>query len=201
MTETIAVSATGLYKVFGRKPKEAVKRLQAGASRDELASGGTTAAVIDASFEVKHGEIFVVMGLSGSGKSTLIRMLNGLLEPTAGTVDDRRRADHRVSPPKQLRDVRRTHVSMVFQHFALLPHRTVLDNVAYGLEIQGVAARRAPASAPARSSSLVGLDGWEDKLPVRALRRHAAARRPRPRARRRHRRPADGRGVLARSTR
>ena len=163
MTETIAVSATGLYKVFGRKPKEAVKRLQAGASRDELASGGTTAAVIDASFEVKQGEIFVVMGLSGSGKSTLIRMLNGLLEPTAGTVTIAGKPISGVSS-KQLRAVRQDNISMVFQHFALLPHRTVLENAAYGLEVKGVPAaeRRERAQAVVER---VGLAGWEDKLP------------------------------------
>ncbi len=162
MTETIAVSATGLYKVFGRKPKDAVKRLQAGASRDEIATSGT-AAVIDASFDVKQGEIFVVMGLSGSGKSTLIRMLNGLLEPTAGTVTVAGQPISGVSA-KQLRAVRQENISMVFQHFALLPHRTVLENAAYGLEVKGVPAaeRRERAQAVVER---VGLAGWEDKLP------------------------------------
>ncbi|MEO6309914.1 MAG: ATP-binding cassette domain-containing protein, partial [Leifsonia sp.] len=85
MTENIAVKAEHLYKAFGRRPNEIVKKLASGATRADLAPLGT-AAVIDASFEVKSGEIFVVMGLSGSGKSTLIRMLNGLLEPTSGSV-------------------------------------------------------------------------------------------------------------------
>ena len=85
MTDTVALKADGLFKVFGRRTTETVERLRTGAHRDEV-SLGTTAAVIDASFEVKRGEIFVVMGLSGSGKSTLIRMLNGLLDATAGTV-------------------------------------------------------------------------------------------------------------------
>src|SRR5690606_38679911 len=125
-----------LYKVFGRRPNDAVRELEAGASRDDIAALGT-AAVIDASFEVKAGEIFVVMGLSGSGKSTLIRMLNGLLEPTSGAVTIGS-TDISGIPPRDLRDVRRHKVSMVFQHFALLPHRTVLDNVAYALEIQGM---------------------------------------------------------------
>ncbi|MGK9146603.1 glycine betaine/L-proline ABC transporter ATP-binding protein [Plantibacter flavus] len=162
MTEPIAVSAQGLYKVFGRKPKEAVKRLQGGASRDQLASTGT-AAVIDASFEVKRGEIFVVMGLSGSGKSTLIRMLNGLLEPTAGTVTIAGKPITGVSS-KQLRTIRQDDISMVFQHFALLPHRTVLENAAYGLEVKGV-----PADERRERAQLVvervGLSGWEEKLP------------------------------------
>lgn len=162
MTHTIAVKAENLYKVFGRRPNEAVKRLAAGATRDDVASLGT-AAVIDASFEVKKGEIFVVMGLSGSGKSTLIRMLNGLLDATSGTVTI---AGKRVTGVvgKQLRDIRRTDVSMVFQHFALLPHRTVIDNVAYGLEIKGIS--RAERLERARKVvSLVGLDGWADSLP------------------------------------
>jgi len=162
MTESIAVEAKNLYKVFGRRPQEVVKRLSGGADRASLTGMGT-AAVIDASFTVKPGEIFVVMGLSGSGKSTLIRMLNGLLEPTAGSVSI---AGNPISgiQPKQLRDVRKRNVSMVFQHFALMPHRTVLDNAAYGLEVQGVPAaeRRERALGWVRR---VGLEGWEEKLP------------------------------------
>jgi len=162
MSDSVAVKVKGLYKVFGRKPREGVKRLQSGASRDSL-GGGTTAAVIDSSFEVKRGEIFVVMGLSGSGKSTLIRMLNGLVEPTAGsvTIND---VDITGAAPTQLRDVRRRSISMVFQHFALLPHRTVLDNAAYALEVQGVplAERLERALTVVKR---VGLDGWQDKFP------------------------------------
>ncbi|GLJ77709.1 glycine/betaine ABC transporter ATP-binding protein [Leifsonia poae] len=119
--------------------------------------------MIDASFRVKTGEIFVVMGLSGSGKSTLIRLLNGLLEPTSGEVDVMGTTITGV-PAKRLRAVRQKHISMVFQHFALLPHRTVLDNLAYGLEVQGVPAaeRRERAETVL---DLVGLSGWGDKLP------------------------------------
>jgi glycine betaine/proline transport system ATP-binding protein len=159
----VAVSARNLFKVFGRKPREVVRRLAAGSARDELTGLGT-AAVIDASFEVKQGEIFVVMGLSGSGKSTLIRMLNGLLEPTSGTVEVMGSPISGI-PDAQLREVRKKNVSMVFQHFALLPHRSVRDNVAYGLEIQGMplAERRERAE---RIIQRVGLDGWADKLPA-----------------------------------
>jgi glycine betaine/proline transport system ATP-binding protein len=157
-----AVRARNLYKVFGRRPKDAVTRLEAGATRAEAAALGT-AAVNDASIDVQPGEIFVVMGLSGSGKSTLIRMLNGLLEPTSGSVEVSG-ADISDVSASRLRDVRRKSVSMVFQHFALLPHRTVLDNVAYGLEVQGVA--KADRLAKAREmTGVVGLGGWEDKLP------------------------------------
>jgi glycine betaine/proline transport system ATP-binding protein len=158
----IAVKADKLYKAFGRKPHEIVKKLQGGASRDELAHLGT-AAVIDASFDVRRGEIFVVMGLSGSGKSTLIRMLNGLLEATSGSVSVGG-ANITGIPAAKLRDVRRQSISMVFQHFALLPHRTVIDNVAYGLEVQGMP--REERLAKARTIiRLVGLDGWADNLP------------------------------------
>ncbi len=157
-----AVSVQGVYKVFGRKPAEAARRLEQGAGRDAVKALGT-AAVIDASFDVKQGEIFVVMGLSGSGKSTLIRMLNGLWKPTAGHVllGD---ADLATVSATRLRELRRTRVSMVFQHFALLPHRTVLDNAAYPLEIQGMgkAERRQKAQT---ALDLVGLGGWQDSLP------------------------------------
>ncbi|MEO6199567.1 MAG: glycine betaine/L-proline ABC transporter ATP-binding protein [Cryobacterium sp.] len=162
MTETIAVKADRLYKAFGRRPTEMVKKLDAGASRSEVASMGT-AAVIDASFEVKKGEIFVVMGLSGSGKSTLIRMLNGLLDATSGTVTVGGKPITGI-PNKALREVRRSSVSMVFQHFALLPHRTVIDNVAYGLEVQGVG-REERLERARTIIRLVGLDGWADSLP------------------------------------
>ncbi|MFC5998719.1 glycine betaine/L-proline ABC transporter ATP-binding protein [Quadrisphaera sp. GCM10027208] len=158
-----AIRADGVYKVFGRRADDAVRRLRDGATRDDVLPMGVTPAVIDVSFEVQPGEIFVVMGLSGSGKSTLIRMLNGLLEPTAGTVEvdgtDITRAN-----PAQLREVRMRRMSMVFQHFALLPHRTVLENAAYALDVQGVPpAERAERAREALD--LVGLAGWEDKFP------------------------------------
>ncbi|GII99328.1 glycine/betaine ABC transporter ATP-binding protein [Sediminihabitans luteus] len=156
------MSVENVYKVFGRRPVKAVQRLTEGASRDDVKNLGT-AAVIDASFEVAQGEIFVVMGLSGSGKSTLIRMLNGLWKPTAGHVrigDD----DLSTVDAKRLRALRRTRVSMVFQHFALLPHRTVLDNAAYPLEIQGMPREQRIAKAT-EALEMVGLGGWADSLP------------------------------------
>ena len=162
VVDDIAVRVEHLTKVFGRRAREAAERLAQGATRDEVSKLGT-AAVIDASFEVQRGEIFVVMGLSGSGKSTLIRMLNGLLETTAGRVTI---GDAQVTglEPKRLREVRRTQVSMVFQHFALLPHRTVIDNVAYGLEIQGVDRERRLELA-GDVIRRVGLDGWAQRFP------------------------------------
>jgi glycine betaine/proline transport system ATP-binding protein len=141
-----------------------VGQLAEGTSTEEVTRRlGVTPAVIDAHFEVEPGEIFVVMGLSGSGKSTLIRMLNGLLEPTAGHVyvgGD----DVAGLPPPALRRLRSERMSMVFQHFALLPHRTVIENAGYALRVRGVdkAARRAKA---AEALSMVGLEGWEDRLP------------------------------------
>ena len=157
-----AVSVKNVYKVFGRNPHEAVRRLEAGATRDEVKSLGT-AAVIDASFEVEPGEIFVVMGLSGSGKSTLIRTLNGLWPTSGGQVIIGDQDLSKINAA-EMRQLRRKRVSMVFQHFALLPHRSVLDNVAYPLEIQGV--DRETRREKARTAvEMTGLGGWEDSLP------------------------------------
>jgi glycine betaine/proline transport system ATP-binding protein len=157
------LEADHLYKVFGRRPNEAVERLRQGADREELRSDGTTAAVIDASFTVEPGQIFVVMGLSGSGKSTLLRMLNGLLEPTAGHVrfDGQ---DLTALSDRELREVRAQKISMVFQHFALFPHRSVLENAAYGLAVQGVP-RAEREKRAAEALQLCGLAGWEKSWP------------------------------------
>ncbi|NYF15454.1 glycine betaine/proline transport system ATP-binding protein [Microbacterium sp. AK009] len=162
MTITPAIEARGLFKVFGRHPRSAVERLRAGAHRDEVADSGT-AAVIDASFSVNPGEIFVIMGLSGSGKSTVIRMLNGLHDTTAGEVTIGGDSITDVSATR-LRALRRDRVSMVFQHFALLPHRSVAANVAYPLELRGVGKDERRAKAE-EILELVGLAGWGDKLP------------------------------------
>lgn len=157
-----AIEVQNVYKVFGRDPKDVVKRLKQGASRDEF-TPHSTAAVIDTSFTVDEGEIFVVMGLSGSGKSTLIRMLNGLLSITDGSIhvggDD---IAHMKAKP--LRTLRQERISMVFQHFALLPHRTVVDNVAYPLEIQGVPLEKRRERA-IEMLAMTGLTGWEDSYP------------------------------------
>ncbi|MFW6641573.1 quaternary amine ABC transporter ATP-binding protein [Nocardiopsis algeriensis] len=152
-----------MYKVFGRQAPAAVKRLADGSHRDTVADLDVTAAVIDVSFEVEPGEIFVVMGLSGSGKSTLIRMLNGLLEPTSGTVEVTG-TDITGLSRKELLKLRGERISMVFQHFALLPHRTVLENAAYGLELRGLS-RGERAEKARETLGLVGLAGWEDKYP------------------------------------
>ncbi|MEV8123893.1 betaine/proline/choline family ABC transporter ATP-binding protein [Streptomyces sp. NPDC085944] len=171
------LEAENLYKVFGRKPDQAVERLRQGDVRgdqgevrkdqkdvrEELRADGTTAAVIDASFTVQPGEIFVVMGLSGSGKSTLLRMLNGLSEPTAGHVRFGGQDLTELSD-RELREVRSKKISMVFQHFALFPHRSVRDNAAYGLEVQGVPRAERERRAD-EALALCGLAGWEKSWP------------------------------------
>lgn len=158
------IAAEHLFKIFGRRPQRGVEALQRGATREQLRAEGLTPAVIDASFEVDPGEIFVVMGLSGSGKSTLIRMINGLHPATAGEVliDGENLA---VLKGEALRRVRREKISMVFQHFALLPHRTVGENAAYGLQVQGM--NRAEREARAtKALSMVGLAGWGGSMPA-----------------------------------
>ena len=152
------IEANHVYKVFGRRSSDGVKKLKAGKTRDDLRKSGQTAAVIDTSFDVDKGEIFVVMGLSGSGKSTLIRMVNGLLPIPSGSMTLYGEDLAHISKSK-LRELRRRRVSMVFQNFALLPHRTVGENAAYGLEIQGVGRSERERRAE-KALSLVGLEGW-----------------------------------------
>jgi glycine betaine/proline transport system ATP-binding protein len=153
-----AISVRGLWKVYGPRPQRVVDSELADLPRKELeARTGNVVAMRDIDMEVAPGEVFVVMGLSGSGKSTLIRCLTRLIEPTAGTV---RMAEVDVTKANdtELLEIRRHQVSMVFQHFGLLPHRTLTDNVAFGLELRGAdkAERRKVA---ARTLELVGLGG------------------------------------------
>jgi glycine betaine/proline transport system ATP-binding protein len=137
-TGDVQVSCRSVWKVFGPNPAKAIQSGDVDLPRAELmAKTGCTVASRDISFDVGHGEVFVVMGLSGSGKSTLVRCVTRLIEPTSGSISICGR-DVLGADPKQLRELRRTKVSMVFQHFGLFPHRTVIDNVAYGLEVQGV---------------------------------------------------------------
>jgi glycine betaine/proline transport system ATP-binding protein len=159
-----ALDVDGLWKIFGAKADKIIGTGDERLSRKELqAKTGCVAAVKDVSFSVRPGEVFVVMGLSGSGKSTLVRLLTRLIEPTAGSVridgEDITAADD-----EKLREMRRNHVAMVFQHFGLLPHRQVLDNIAFGLEVRGVgkAERRSRAQ---EMVDLVGLSGYESSYP------------------------------------
>jgi glycine betaine/proline transport system ATP-binding protein len=162
--DSAAISVEGLWKIFGSRAQKVLdsedRHLEQAAMREKT---GCTAAVRDVSFEVRPGEVFVVMGLSGSGKSTLVRCLTRLIEPTAGAISIGGE-DIGSASPARLRELRRHRVSMVFQHFGLLPHRKVIDNVAYGLEVQGAtkAVRHARA---AEILSLVGLDGHADSYP------------------------------------
>jgi glycine betaine/proline transport system ATP-binding protein len=152
------VSAEGVWKIFGPHADKIIGTPDAELSRSELRKkSGTTVAVRDVSIEIWPSEVFVVMGLSGSGKSTLVRTLIRLIEPTAGKIsitgEDVMGAD-----PAALRELRRHTVSMVFQHFGLLAHRTVIENVAFGLEIQGVA----KPERLARAAEVLDLVGLED---------------------------------------
>ncbi len=159
-----AVSVRGLWKVYGPNPLSIVGSPDAKLSRSELREKtGCTAAVSDVSFDVAPGEVFVVMGLSGSGKSTLIRCLTRLVEPTAGEVflDGE---DISQASPQRLRELRRERFSMVFQHFGLLPHRRVMDNVGYGLEIAGEK-KGARIARAQEVINLVGLQGYEAAYP------------------------------------
>ena len=153
-----------LVKVFGEHPEKALKYLEEGKSKDEILSKTKQAIGINnVSFTVDEGETFVVMGLSGSGKSTLIRCLNRLIEPTKGKVyiDG---ADITAMDKNTLREIRRKKLGMVFQRFALFPHRTVLENAAYGLEIQEVEQVMREQKAQ-EALELVGLKGWENNHP------------------------------------
>ena len=158
------VEVKNLYKVFGNKPKKAIKLLESGASKDAIFSQtGMTVGVQNASLQIREGEIFVIMGLSGSGKSTLVRLLNRLIEPTLGQVliDGK---DITQLDKKSLRVIRRRKVSMVFQSFALLPHLTVLENAAFGLELSGESKETRQKHAM-NALSQVGLDAHAKSYP------------------------------------
>lgn len=163
MPETI-IEVQNLYKIFGANPDSAFPLLEKGLTKEEiLQKTGCTVAIDDASFKVNEAEIFVIMGLSGSGKSTIIRCLNRLIEPTRGRVLAYG-SDILDLNQEDLRKLRRTKMSMVFQHFGLFPHRTVLSNVEYGLEISGME-RTARVEKARDALKLVGLEGYEGSMP------------------------------------
>lgn len=158
------LTVKNLYKIFGPNSQRGLDLLNQGLNKEEiLAKTGLTIGIENANFSVRQGEVFVIMGLSGSGKSTLIRCLNRLIEPTKGEIylDG---TDLLGMNKQQLRNVRRTKMSMVFQNFALLPNRTVAANAEYGLEVQGVdkTLRRQKA---VQALQMVGLDEYENSLP------------------------------------
>lgn len=153
-----------LTKVFGKKQKAALDMVKQGKSKtDILEKTGATVGVYDVSFDIKEGEIFVIMGLSGSGKSTLVRMLNRLIEPSSGSImlDGK---DISKMNAEELRNVRRHDINMVFQSFALFPHKTILENTEFGLELRGVPkAERQEAAEKALDNA--GLLAFKDQYP------------------------------------
>ncbi|MFO7864151.1 MAG: glycine betaine/L-proline ABC transporter ATP-binding protein [Salinivirgaceae bacterium] len=152
-----------LNVIFGKRKKEALKLLEQGMDKAEILNKtGCTVGVYDANLEVKQGEIFVVMGLSGSGKSTLLRCFNRLISPTSGSII-MNGTDILKTNDQELRQIRRKNMTMVFQHFGLLPHRTVSSNVAFGLEIQGVDEQERIKIAY-KTIETVGLKGYEEQM-------------------------------------
>ncbi len=163
-TTDFVISCRNIWKIFGPHPQRLRQTLNANLSRAEvLEQTGHVVAVKDVSFGVQKGETFVVMGLSGSGKSTLVRCISRLIEPTSGQVVIEGQ-DMTVMNEKQLRDLRRRKISMVFQHFGLFPHRKIIDNVAYGLEIQGIDKTTRHRRA-LEVLEMVSLNGWENHYP------------------------------------
>ncbi|NRF61290.1 quaternary amine ABC transporter ATP-binding protein [Vibrio coralliilyticus] len=159
------IEISGLYKVFGRKPKSVMERVKAGESKDKvLADTGHTVGLKDINLQINKGEIFVIMGLSGSGKSTLIRHFNRLIDPTEGQILVEG-TDVMQLNQKELEEFRRHKMSMVFQRFGLLPHRTVVENVSYGLEVQGVEKAQRQSKAE-QWLETVGLKGYENQYPA-----------------------------------
>ncbi|MCF7502492.1 glycine betaine/L-proline ABC transporter ATP-binding protein ProV [Vibrio sp. L3-7] len=154
----------GLYKVFGDDTDRAFTMINEGANKDKVfEETGLTIGVNDVSLSIQEGEIFVIMGLSGSGKSTLVRLLNRLIEPTKGSVLLRGKDIAHISED-ELREVRRNNISMVFQNFALMPHMTVIENAAFGLELAGVELSKRKQSA-FEALERVGLGPYSESYP------------------------------------
>ncbi len=164
MSKKVKIEVQSLYKIFGPQPKQAMKMLGQGLEKAEIfEKTETTVGVQDASFNIYTGEIFVIMGLSGSGKSTMVRMINRLIEPTTGKVfiDGE---DLTAMTNDELVKTRRKKMSMVFQSFALMPHMTVLQNAAFGLEMDGVDKETREARA-LQALEQVGLEAWAESMP------------------------------------
>ncbi len=158
------ITVNNVSKIFGDNPEQAFPLLEEGLDKDEvLEKTGNTVGVYDVNFEVKEGEIFVLMGLSGSGKSTLLRCINRIVEPTRGEiiVEDQNVMDLKQS---ELRQYRQENFGMVFQNFALFPFRTVIENAEFGLEVQGMDKQKRREKA-LEALDMVGLSGYEDQYP------------------------------------
>ena len=163
MTEPL-IKIEGLYKLFGRHPEKVMALVEAGKSKEQILNDtGHTLGLKNINLDIIQGEIFVIMGLSGSGKSTLIRHFNRLIDPTKGVVSVEGTDIIKLSP-KQLQAFRRHKMSMVFQNFGLMPHRSVIENVAYGLTVQGVSKQQRLAKAQ-EWLDRVGLSGYQQQYP------------------------------------
>ena len=164
MSSNQKITCSNIWKLFGSDEKRIMKDLDTSLSIKEVQEKtGHVVAVKNVSFSIEEGETFVVMGLSGSGKSTLVRCISRLIEPTSGTVkmdnDDVTKMSN-----SQLLDLRRNKMSMVFQHFGLFPHRTVIENIAYGLEVRGTK-KIERIEKSMEVLKMVGLDGWQNNYP------------------------------------
>jgi len=161
---TTLLTLKNVCKVFGESPKKALKLLDKGLSKDEIfEKTGNTLGVVNASFDINEGEIFVIMGLSGSGKSTLVRLFNRLIEPSRGELVLEGQ-DIAKASKSELRKIRREKMSMVFQSFALMPHMSVIENTAFGLELSGVSKEERNQRA-LDALSQVGLEAWAGSYP------------------------------------
>ncbi|EPR3583203.1 quaternary amine ABC transporter ATP-binding protein [Vibrio alginolyticus] len=159
------IEISGLYKIFGTRPNSVIERVKLGHSKEQvLADTGHTVGLKDINLQIQKGEIFVIMGLSGSGKSTMIRHFNRLIDPTMGQILVEG-VDVMQLSNKELEQFRRHKMSMVFQRFGLLPHRTVIDNIAYGLEVQGMSKEERLEKANEWLET-VGLTGYEHQYPA-----------------------------------
>ena len=164
MNKDQKITCSNIWKLFGPDEKRIIKNLDKSLSIKEVQEKtGHVVAVKDVSFSIQKGETFVVMGLSGSGKSTLVRCISRLIEPTSGTVkmDD---VDVTKMSSKDLLELRRNKMSMVFQHFGLFPHRTVVENIGYGLEVRGTK-KETRLEKSMEVLKMVGLDGWQNNYP------------------------------------
>lgn len=155
------IEVKNLSKLFGSNKKESIKMMHDGSDKEEVRKKtDATVALWDVSFEVKEGEIFVIIGLSGSGKSTLVRCFNKLLKPTSGDIIYNGKNTNDFNK-NELLEFRRDKISMVFQNFGLMSHRNVMDNIAYGLEVKGVSKEEREKKA-IEMAKMVGLEGWEE---------------------------------------
>ena len=164
MSQGVAIELSGVWKIFGARAKEALADIQANgiSKKDVLERYNCVVGVADATMDIRPGEIFCIMGLSGSGKSTLVRHINRLLEPTAGKIVVNGQ-DIMAMAPDVLRQYRNEHIAMVFQNFALMPHRSVLDNVAMPLEIRGINKNQRLEAAES-AINMVDLSAWGNKF-------------------------------------